>query len=164
MPRGRPKGSKNRPKAIIQEAIKELQPPKRRGRPSGSKNKPKGEVIQLPKAEPITLQPEPEPIPVTQPNSSSVPTHVHTGKLLSFGTYQKPASTAEGLLHCLRHSPKCILLHPWTLDPSLIPFGTHTDARHKHDVLSPTIETLKRKGIEIVPSFGVMGWEVQIEV
>jgi hypothetical protein len=57
--RGRPKGSKNKPRAIIQmdteKQIKEatvsevldlLTPPKKRGRPKGSKNKPKATIVE----------------------------------------------------------------------------------------------------------------------
>ena len=58
MPRGRPKGSKNRPKDLIPQEPKVKGP---RGRPKGSKNKALGAVIpkvEEPKAEEPTLQAE----------------------------------------------------------------------------------------------------------
>lgn len=41
MPRGRPKGSKNKPKNVAETPIQAAPEQKRRGRPKGSKNKPK---------------------------------------------------------------------------------------------------------------------------
>ena len=170
MPRGRPKGSKNRPKDLIPQEPKVKGP---RGRPKGSKNKALGAVIpkvEEPKAEEPTLQAEepeePGPIiPSTIPfKRSAIPIHIHSGKLLSFGSYRIPATIPSTLLQTLQHNPKTMLLHPYLLDLSQVPFGQQVTYQRRQHELEPCFNALRDKGVTLVPSYSVLSWEVQIEV